>query len=827
MADLELHKTANIENAMKEAYLEYAMSVIVGRALPDVRDGLKPVHRRILYSMHNLNMAFNKPYVKSARVVGDVVGKYHPHGDTAVYDSIVRMAQNFSLRYPFIDGQGNFGSVDGDAPAAMRYTEVRFKKIAEELLVDIEKDTIDFQENYDGSLKEPKVLPARVPSLLINGSTGIAVGMATNIPPHNLKEIVRALLYLIENRDIAEPADLTRFIQGPDFPTGGSIIGRRGIYSALETGRGSIQIRSTTHVEDISGNRQAIIVTEIPYAVNKTKLIERIVELIKNKQINGIGDIRDESDRSGMRIVLELKKGELVDPIFAYLYKHSQLQTSFGIILLAVVDNQPRVLSMMQALNYFIDHRIEIINRRTAFDLEKAEDRIHILYGLKIALDNIDQVVETIRAAEGTAEAKQALCSRFSLSEKQAQAILEMRLQRLTGMERGKINAEIESLTKDIERYKAILADENLALKLIKEELQSIGEEYGDERKTKIVDSEEDIDPEDMIPEEVVVITLSNSGYIKRVPADTYRSQKRGGKGKIAVLTKDDDFLKQLVVASTHDHLLLFTNKGKVYWKRGFEIPLASRIAKGRAIINFLPLQEDEEVMSILPVKNFEGERSVIMITKNGTIKKSAIQDYSNKRTNGSKAILIDDDDQLLQAKLADETQMIFIATLQGLSLKFPVSKLRSQGRVTRGSRGIKLREKGDLADQVVSLEIISEQGTILTVTEKGYGKKSQIASYRLGNRANSGVFNIKITARNGQVVSSLGVVKGDEILLISQKGKIVRLETDQISTMGRITQGVRLIQLEEDERLIAVAKMVDLDTEADSESVELPIDTD
>jgi len=798
----------NIEDTMKSAYLEYAMSVIVGRALPDVRDGLKPVHRRILYAMYDMNVAFNRPFMKSARIVGEVIGKYHPHGDSAVYDAIVRLVQDFSMRNPLINGQGNFGSVDGDSPAAMRYTEIRLQKIAKEFLEDLDKDTVSFIDNYDGSLQEPTVLPTKVPNLLINGSTGIAVGMATNIPPHNLGEVVEGVLHYIDNRATCTLSDLLPLILGPDFPTGGLILGRDGFYSAYKTGKGIVRIRAKTHVEDIKKTpRQAIIVTELPYMVNKARLIERIAEQVKEKKLLGIQDLRDESDRRGMRVVIELKRNENVDTVLANLYKHTALQSSFGIILLAVVDGQPRVLSLLEILKLFVSHRIDVIVRRTQFELNKAEARAHILNGLKIALDNIDEVVALIRGSQSGKDAKSKLIETFGLSEIQSQAILDMRLQRLTALEFDKLVVELEELAKKIEWFKKVLADEQLILDIIKEELIEIKSSYANPRKSEIIEYEGEIEQEDLIPVEEMAVTMSQNGYIKRIAVDTYQSQNRGGKGKIGMSTVEEDILENIIIASTHDILLIFSSLGKVYWKKVYELPLSSRTAKGRAWVNILPLEEGEKIVFCTPVAEYSSDSYVVMITNNGIIKKTALTAYKNQRTKGTKAIVIDENDQLVAVRLCTDKDLIFIATRNGMALKLPAESLRNQGRVTRGCKGIKLKAATD--DRVISMEVIEDgEATILTVTENGYGKKTPVEGYRLGKRANMGVLNIKASKRNGSVVGSVLVNDDDEIMLISQKGKIIRLKVAQVRETSRITKGVCLINMDSDENVVSIAKI-------------------
>lgn len=806
----------NIEDTMQTAYLEYAMSVIVGRALPDVRDGLKPVHRRVLYAMSTMSATYNRPYMKSARIVGEVIGKYHPHGDQAVYDAIVRMVQEFSMRIPLINGQGNFGSVDGDSPAAMRYTEIRLQRIAQEFLDEIDKNTIDFTDNYDGSLQEPLVLPTKVPNLLINGSTGIAVGMATNIPPHNLTEVINGLLYYIDNKEQCTLEEILPFIKGPDFPTAGIVLGREGILSAYKTGRGIIRVRARTEIEQIkNSSREAIIVTELPYTVNKARLIEKIAELVKDKKIEGIQDLRDESDRKGMRIAIELKRYENADTVLANLYKHTAMQNTFGAIMLAVVDGQPKILPLLKILGHFLNHRIDIVVRRTRFELDKAERRAHVLKGLKIALDNIDAVIQLIRSSQNGQIAKERLIADFALTDIQAQAILDMRLQRLTGLEIEKLEEELKELLEKIEWYKKVLSDEQLVLDIIKEELITIRDSYGEERRTEIVEAHDEILQEDLIPVEEMVVTMSKNGYVKRCPVSTYQSQNRGGKGKIGMTTKEEDFLDQLFIASTHDTMLIFTDIGKVYWKRVFELPAAGRTAKGRAWVNILPLAENEKVMFCAPVEGYCKESYIVMITENGIIKKTALTAYQNQRQSGTKAILIDEGDSLAAVRLCKSDDLIFIATKNGMALKFSSDSLRAQGRVTRGCKGITLKPGSN--DKVISMEVVSEQGTILTITENGFGKKSDIDSYRLGSRGNIGVMNLKISKRNGLVIDSIMVTEEDEIMLITQKGKIIRLKADQIRNTGRVTQGVRLINLDADEIVVSSAKLLHEKEDEDS----------
>ncbi|MCP4295536.1 MAG: DNA gyrase subunit A [Proteobacteria bacterium] len=809
----------NIEDKMRTAYMEYAMSVIVGRALPDVRDGLKPVHRRILYAMHSMNCTHSRPYMKSARIVGEVIGKYHPHGDSAVYDATVRMVQEFSLRNPLVDGQGNFGSVDGDSAAAMRYTEIRLQKISQEFLDDLDKNTVDYEDNYDGSLQEPTVLPTKIPNILINGSTGIAVGMATNIPPHNLSEVIEGLMYYIDNRQTCSLEDLLPIIQGPDFPTAGIILGRQGIYNAYKTGRGIIKIRAKTSIEEIKNtNREAIIVTELPYMVNKAKLIEKIAELVKTKKIEGIQDLRDESDRQGMRVVIELKRNEYPDPILANLFKYTSMQSSFGTIMLAVVDGQPRVLPLLNVLKLFLSHRIDVVIRRTRFELQKAEARAHILQGLKIAQDNIDEIVKLIRGSASGKVAKERLMEQFALSDIQSQAILDMRLQRLTALEVDKLIDELEELVEKIKWYKEILADEQLVLNIIKEELSHIQETYGSERRSEITAYDDDITDEDLIPVEEMAVTMSRQGYIKRCSLDTYQAQHRGGKGKVGMKTKDEDTLEHIFVASTHDTLLIFTNLGKIYWKKVYSLPLASRISRGRAWVNILPLSDGEKVMFCAPISEYEEGTYIVMMTEKGIIKKTALTAYSNERVKGTKAIVIDEDDHLVTVRLCKQDDTIFIATRNGMALRVPSEAIRVQGRVTRGCRGIKLRkgEQGEM-DRVISMEVVPQEGQLLTVTENGYGKKSSISDYRQGSRGNIGVMNIRNSERNGAVIGSVLVEEEDELMLITGKGKIIRLQTKQVRKTNRVTQGVSLINLDESEKVVSMAKIVQENDEEDT----------
>ena len=793
-----------IEDEMRRSYLEYSMSVIVGRALPDIRDGLKPVHRRVLYSMHELKNFYNRPYKKSARVVGDVIGKYHPHGDAPVYDTIVRMAQDFSMRYPLIDGQGNFGSVDGDPPAAMRYTEVRMTQLAQEFLNDIQKETVDFVPNYDGSLPEPVVLPTPIPNLIINGSSGIAVGMATNIPPHNLSEVCEALKLLIENPE-AQVQDLMKVIPGPDFPTAGFILGRQGIEDAYKTGRGIIKVRARAFIERIGKDRERIVVTEIPYQVNKAKMLEKIAELVRDKKVEGVSEIRDESDREGLRVVIEVKKDAKALVILNRLYKFTQMETSLGIIMLAIVNGRPQVLNLKEILEHFLSHRRKIIIRRTLFDLRKAEERAHILEGLKKALDFLDEVIELIRSSSDPKEAKARLMSNLELTQVQAQAILDMRLQRLTGLERDKINAEYEDLIKDITRYKAILESPALVSEIIKEEVTRIQETHGDPRRTEIIGEASDFDMEDLIADEDMVVTISHRGYIKRNPITLYRAQRRGGRGLVGVKTKEEDFVKDLFVASSHEYLLFFTSTGRVYWRKVHEIPEAGRMSRGKAIVNLLELKRGERVATTLSVRDFDEGRYLVMATRDGMVKKTELKAYANPRSGGIIGVKINPGDELMAVKVTNGDQDIFLSTRQGRSIRFHESELRPMGRVASGYIGIRM-EKGD---HLVGMEVLDEGATILTVTENGYGKRTKTGEYRRQARGGKGILTIKVTERNGPVVGCSQVRDHDQVMLITEQGMIIRLRASEISVIGRNTQGVKLINLAEGEKVVAVAKVV------------------
>ena len=798
----------SIESEMKQSYLDYAMSVIIGRALPEVRDGLKPVHRRILYAMRELKNDWNKPYKKSARIVGDVIGKYHPHGDTAVYDTIVRMAQDFSLRYPLIDGQGNFGSVDGDPPAAMRYTEIRMMRMAHEMLEDLDKETIDFVPNYDETLTEPTLLPAKVPNLLINGSSGIAVGMATNIPPHNLFETIEAVKAILDNPDITCD-ELIEFVPGPDFPTAGIVYGQKGIHDAYRAGRGIIRIRARALIEkDKRTGRETIIVTELPYQVNKAKLIEKIADLMRHKRMEGISYVRDESDREGMRIAIGLKKDQVAEVVVNQLYKHTQMENSFGIIFLAVVNNQPKLLSLKEILEHFIFHRKEIIIRRTRYDLKKAEARAHVLEGLKIALENLDDVVFLIRESKTPAEAKAGLIQNFSLTDIQAQAILDMRLQRLTGLEQEKILEEYKSIIKDIAWYKEILGSERIVENIIKEELTKIQEEFGDERRTEIVESTKEITMEDMIVEEDMVVTISKSGYIKRNPITLYKKQQRGGKGKVAMGVKEEDFVSSLFVASTHHTFLFFTNLGRVYWCKVYDIPQAGRASRGKAIVNLLNLGKDEKLATVLAVPNFEPGYHIMMATRNGLVKKTDLMSFSRPRVGGIIALNLVPGDELIATRITDGTMNVFLGSAMGKSIRFHESDIRPSGRIARGVRGLKLTKN----DRIVGMEVLSHGQTLFAATENGYGKRTSIDEYPLQRRGGKGVITIKTSERNGQVVAILLVDEQDDLMLMTDSGKLIRISVGSISVISRNTQGVKLIGMSQDEKVAGVARLAEKD---------------
>ncbi|MDY6904401.1 MAG: DNA gyrase subunit A [Thermodesulfobacteriota bacterium] len=798
----------SIEKEMQKSYLDYAMSVIIGRALPDVRDGMKPVHRRILFAMHELKNDWNKPYKKSARVVGDVIGKYHPHGDSAVYDAIVRMAQVFSLRYPFVDGQGNFGSIDGDSPAAMRYTEVRMAKMAHQMLEDIDKDTVDFQLNYDESLSEPAVLPARLPALLMNGATGIAVGMATNIPPHNLSELVDGITALIDDPEISTEG-LMQYIPGPDFPTYGIIHGSEGIKEAYTTGRGRVKVRGRVMVEQNKKKQEeTIVINELPFQVNKARLIEKTAELVKNKDIEGIRYVRDESDKEGIRIAIGLKKNQFAEVIINQLYKHTQLETTFGMNLLAVVHNRPEVLTLKEILEYFILHRKDIIIRRTKHDLKKAEARAHVLEGLKVALDNLDDIVALIRKAQSPAVAKSGLMERYKLTDIQAQAILDMRLQRLTGLERDKIVTEYEETLKQIAHFKAILASNQMVLDIIKQELRELKESFGDDRRTNIIAETKEINLEDMIVEEDMVVTVSRSGYIKRNPISLYRKQHRGGKGITAMGTKDDDFVDRLFVASTHHTFLFFTNKGRVFWRKVYEIPQAGRASRGSAIVNLLDFEPGEELATVLNVPDFEPGYYVLMATRNGMVKKTDIMAYSRPRTGGIIALGLADGDELIAARITDGSWNVFLGSSSGKSVRFLESDVRPTGRLARGVRGMTL----DAGDRVVAMEVLSHGKTLFTITENGYGKRTSIDEYPVKKRGGKGVITIKTSVRNGSVVSILLVEDEDDLMIMTDSGKLIRISVADVSVISRNTQGVKLIGMDDDETVSGAARLAEKD---------------
>jgi len=815
-APIEKPILVDIEDEMKRSYLDYAMSVIIGRALPDVRDGMKPVHRRVVYGMWESGSTSNKAYRKSARIVGDVMGKYHPHGDAAIYDTVVRMAQDFSMRYLLIDGQGNFGSLDGDPPAAMRYTEVRLTKLAEEMIRDdIDKETVDWVETYDGSSLEPTVLPARAPNLLLNGSSGIAVGMATNIPPHNLNEVVDALELLID-RPQATLDELMEKIPGPDFPTGGFIHGYEGIRSAYATGRGIIQMRARAEIErDAKTDRAAIVVTEIPYQVNKARLLERMAELIREKRVDGITDLRDESDRHGIRIVLDVRRGEVPEILLNALYKMTQMQSTFGIILLAIVDNQPKVLTLAEMLHHFLDHRKTVVVRRTRYDLRKAEERAHVLEGILKALDHLDEVIATIRASQTPAEAREALIERFALSEVQAQAILEMRLQRLTGLERDKVVEEYRQLMATIERLRAILGSDHLVLEEIRRELGELRQSYGDERRTEIIPETHEITVEDLIADEDMVITVTRSGYIKRSPLAIYRAQHRGGKGRTGMLTKDDDFVEHLYVASAHSYVLVFTQQGRVYWIKVHAIPEAGPAAKGRSIVNLLDLEQDEKLATTVAVREFDDERFLIFATRNGKVKKTPLSAYSRPLSRGIHAIHVVDGDELLNVRLTDGSQEILLATARGKSIRFAETDVRSMGRTAAGVKGIKLRK----GDRVVAMEaLVPEAGDVFTVAERGYGKRSATQEYRTQSRGGMGVINFRVSKKTGEVLTVRQVGDDDELILISQEGKILRTPVSAFRVIGRSTQGVTIMDLEDEDRLVAAAKLMEREEEEDGD---------
>ena len=817
----------NIEDEMRRSYMDYAMSVIIGRALPDVRDGLKPAHRRVIYGMRTMGLASNRSYRKCAKIVGDVMGNFHPHGDASIYDTLVRLAQDFNMRYPLVDPQGNFGSVDGDPPAAMRYTESKLQALADDLMADLDKETVDFVPNYDETTEEPTVLPAPFPNLLVNGSAGIAVGMATNIPPHNMREVVEALMWVAEHPD--EPKDTKEravlgHVQGPDFPTGGFIVGRAGIAQAYRTGRGSVMMRARTSIEVAKkGDKVSIIVTEIPYQLNKARLVEKLAELAREKVIEGITDLRDESDRDGMRIVIELRRGEVPEVVLNNLYKHTSLQTSFGIIMLAIVAGRPRVLSLLALLEHFIEFRRDVVRRRTEFELRKAEARAHILEGLKTALDQLDAVIKLIRAAKSPAEARSGLMERFTLSQLQAQAILDMQLQRLTGLERQKIVDELAELLKTIERLRAILASETLLMEIVVTELRHILEQYGDERRTEIIDQEGEFRIEDLITEEDMAITVSNTGYIKRTALAQYRSQRRGGKGRIGMRTRTEDFLTHLFVASTHAYILIFTDRGRVHWLKVHEIPDVGPAGRGKAIANLVALEEGERIAALQTVRDWpetNGERYVVMGTQKGVVKKTDVRAFRHPRVGGIIAMGVGAGDAVIAAEQADGTGQILIATRGGMAIRFAEADARAMGRTAAGVRGISLKPD----DEVIAMTVVRPGGTVLTVTENGYGKRTALEEYRVQSRGGVGIINIHSSGRNGRVAGVAYVEHDDELMLITQQGKVLRMDTRDIRPIGRATQGVRLIEIDDQDQVVSLARLaekVETDSDSDTEAGE------
>ncbi len=826
MSDTSQKIPVNIEDEMKRSYMDYAMSVIIGRALPDARDGLKPAHRRVLYGMKMMGLASNRGYRKCAKIVGEVMGNYHPHGDASIYDTLVRLSQDFNMRYPLVDGQGNFGSIDGDPPAAMRYTEARLQALADDLMADLDKETVDFVPNYDETTEEPTVLPAQIPNLLVNGSAGIAVGMATNVPPHNLREVIDGVIWTIETEQergakldkIDKLHGLAEQIKGPDFPTGGYIVGRSGIAAAYRTGRGAILMRAKAAIEQAKkGDRQSIVVSEIPYQVNKARLIEKIADLVNDKTIEGISDIRDESDREGMRIVIELKRGEVPEVILNNLYKHTQLQQSFGVIMLAIVSGRPKVLTLAELVDSFIDFRREVVIRRTQFELRKAEARYHILEGLKIALDNLDAVIKLIRGSKTVPEAREGLITQFSLSQMQAQAILDMQLQRLTGLERQKILDEMAELLKTIERLLAILGSEQLLMQVIVGELKDVRDKYGDDRRTQIIEGDAgEISIEDLIAEEDMAITVSNTGYIKRTPITSYRNQRRGGKGRIGMRTREEDFVSHLFVASTHAYIMIFSDRGRAYWLKVHEIPDVGPGGKGKAIANLVSMAGDEKIAALQTVKEFEEGKFVAMGTLRGVVKKTELSAFSNPRVGGIIAMGVEDGDRLMAAQITDGTGEIFIGTRDGMAIRFPEGDVRPMGRTAYGVKGITLRE----GDEVVAMEVVRPGSTLLTVAENGYGKRTELDEYRVQSRGGVGIINIQTTERNGRVVGMASVHDEDEFMLITQQGKILRTVARDIRTIGRATQGVRLIEIDADDRVVSLARLAEKDEENGSEGI-------
>ena len=816
----------NIEDEMRRSYMDYAMSVIVGRALPDVRDGLKPAHRRVIYGMRLMGLASNRSYRKCAKIVGEVMGNFHPHGDASIYDTLVRLAQDFNMRYTLVDGQGNFGSVDGDPPAAMRYTEAKLERLADELMADLDKETVDFVPNYDETTEEPTVLPAPYPNLLVNGSAGIAVGMATNIPPHNLREVVDGVVWVAEHPDVPreeKQRTLLGLITGPDFPTAGFIVGRAGIVQAYRTGRGSVLMRARTGIETATkGKKDSIIVHEIPYQVNKARLLEKIAELARNKVIEGITDLRDESDRRGMRIVIELRRGEVPEVVLNNLYKHTALQTSFGIIMLAIVGGRPRVLTLVNVIEQFVEFRRDVVRRRTEFRLRKAQARAHILEGLKIALDHLDAAIKLIRGAKNPTEARSGLMGQFSLSQIQAQAILDMQLQRLTGLERQKILDELAELLKTIERLKAVLDSETLLMEIVVNELREIQERYGDDRRTEILEAVGDLSIEDLIAEEDMAITVSNTGYVKRTAVTEYRNQRRGGKGRLGMRTRDEDFLTQLFVASTHAYILIFSDRGRVYWLKVHEIPDVGPAGRGKAIANLVNMEPGERIATLQAVRDWpeaDGERFVLMGTRRGVVKKTDLRAYRRPRADGIIAMGIGPDDAVIAAELTDGDGEIFIATRDGKAIRFPEAHARPIGRTSQGVRGISLRP----GDEVVSMAVVKPGGTLLTVTERGYGKRTPLDEYRVQSRGGAGIINIHTSSRNGRVTGVVYVERADELMLITQHGKILRMVATDLRPIGRATQGVRLIEIDEQDRVVSLAKLVETDLADKGEEDDAP----
>jgi DNA gyrase subunit A len=815
MTDISTKVPVNIEDEMKRSYMDYAMSVIIGRALPDARDGLKPAHRRVLYGMRTMGLASNRAYRKCAKIVGEVMGNYHPHGDASIYDTLVRLAQEFNMRYLLVDGQGNFGSVDGDPPAAMRYTEARPEPMAEAMMADLDKETVDFVPNYDETTEEPTVLPTTFPNLLVNGSAGIAVGMATNIPPHNMREVIDGCITAIEQR--SQPRDarmksLLRTVSGPDFPTGGFIVGRTGIFHAYTTGRGSITVRARVSTEaSKKGDKTSLVVTEIPYQVNKKRLLENIAELHREKTVEGISDLRDESDRDGMRIVIELKRGEVPEVVLNNLYKHTQLQTTFGIIMLAIAGGRPKVMPLLDIIEHFVEFRREVVRRRTEFELRKAEARAHILDGLKIALDHLDEVIKLIRGSKSPAEAREGLMTSFRLSQLQSQAILDMQLQRLTGMERQKILDELLELMKTIERLRAILSSEELLIQLVIGELKAVREKFGDDRRTEIIDESGELRIEDLIADEDMAITVTNTGYIKRTPISTYRAQRRGGKGRIGMRTREEDYVSHLFVASTHAYIMIFTDRGRAYWLKVHEVPDVGPGGKGKAIVNLVRLEPDEKIAALVAVKEFpeqEEQQFVVMGTRKGTVKKTDLSAFSNPRPSGIIAMGIDEGDSVIAVEVSAGKEQVFIGTRDGMAIRFDETDVRATGRGTYGVRGITLRDD----DEVVAMEVVREGGTVLTVAQNGYGKRTELEEYRLQSRGGVGIINIQTSDRNGKVVGVAYVHDDDELMMISQFGMILRMKAGDIRTIGRATQGVRLIEMEEGDNVVSVAKLAEKD---------------